>query len=35
MANVGSGAAADPADPGRDCPLCPRLVSLWHANRAA
>jgi uracil-DNA glycosylase len=35
MANVGSGAAADPADPGRDCPLCPRLVSLRHANRAA
>ena len=28
-------AAADPADPGRDCPLCPRLVALRQANRAA
>ena len=25
----------DPAGPGRDCPLCPRLVALREANRAA
>jgi uracil-DNA glycosylase len=35
VVTVGSGGAADPADPGRDCPLCPRLVSLRQANRAA
>ena len=25
----------DPVQPGRDCPLCPRLVALRQANRAA
>jgi uracil-DNA glycosylase family 4 len=28
-------AAEDPVQPGRDCPLCPRLVALRVANRAA
>jgi uracil-DNA glycosylase family 4 len=27
--------AAAPTTPGRDCPLCPRLVDYRHANRAA
>lgn len=28
-------AAAQPAEPGRDCPLCPRLVDYRAAQRAA
>jgi uracil-DNA glycosylase len=28
-------ASADPAAPGPDCPLCPRLAAYRHANRAA
>jgi uracil-DNA glycosylase len=28
-------AAASPAQPGRDCPLCPRLVAFRAENRAA
>jgi uracil-DNA glycosylase family 4 len=35
MAVGGGGTVGDPADPGRDCPLCPRLVALREANRAA
>lgn len=27
--------AVDPAEPARDCPLCPRLVAYREANRAA
>jgi uracil-DNA glycosylase family 4 len=30
-----SEATADLAEPGRDCPLCPRLVAFRKANRAA
>jgi uracil-DNA glycosylase family 4 len=30
-----SEATADLAEPGRDCPLCPRLVTFREANRAA
>jgi uracil-DNA glycosylase len=32
---AGSAEVPSPADPGRDCPLCPRLVALREANRAA